>query len=337
MARLAATDVRLLIEGESGTGKSFLSGLVHERSRGQKGAFVVVDCTNLEKNLFESKLFGHMRGAFTGAVSNTVGLVEQADGGTLFLDEIGEMPVEIQAKLLYTIEEQRFRPVGARMEKTADFRVIAATNRDIDEMLDNGTLRRDLYFRIAGYRVRLPPLRERREDIVPLAELQVKRLNEKYKRRKVLRPGVWEILARYDWPGNVRELNAVIERGFHLSRGRRIAQEDLGLGTSLADGSMEDLTWDGVRRAHLLRVLKLCRANVTRAAKILEMNRTTLIYKLKQLGIDRSDFDPSIERVLEREAESISEDDEAADAPSLRLVADRESETAPNEGMDGAE
>lgn len=330
LVRLAATDVRLLFEGESGTGKSFLAGLVHRKGRGEKRPFIIVDCTNLEENLFESKLFGHTRGAFTGAVANTVGLVEQADGGTLFLDEIGELPLEIQAKLLYTIEEQRFRPVGARVEKRADFRVMAATNRDIDEMLANGTLRGDLYFRIAGYRVHLPPLRDRREDVVPLAELQLERLNEKYGRRKVLRPAVWEILTRYDWPGNVRELNASLERGFHLASGRRIAVEDLGLDSSGHGGQIEDLSWDAVRRDHLLRVLKLCRGNVTRAAKILAMNRTTLIYKLKQLGIERSDFDPSHQ-------ERIEQAEEAADAPSLRLVADRKSETAPEDGMDRAE
>ena len=336
--RLARTDVRLLIEGESGTGKSFLARLIHEESRGKDGAFIVVDCTNLEKNLFESKLFGHVRGAFTGAVSDATGLVEQANGGTLFLDEIGELPVEIQAKLLYTVEEQRFRPVGAKIEKSSDFRVIAATNRDIDEMLEEGTLRRDLYFRIGGYRVELPALRERREDIVPLVELQLKRLNAKYRRKKVLRPGVWELLAQYDWPGNVRELNAVLERGFHLAPGRRIGVEDLGL--SRVDDSTEDLSWDAVRREHLLRVLKLCRANVTRAAKMLGMNRTTLIYKLKQLEIDRADFDPSYEEKTsadESESKRSEDSDEAADAPSPRLVADRETEREPDEGTDGAE
>ncbi len=290
--RLGDTEVRILIEGESGTGKSFLARLQHEESPRREAPFVVVDCTNLEESLFESKLFGHVRGAFTGAVSDATGLVEQANRGTLFLDEVGEMPVEIQAKLLYTIEEQRFRPVGARAEKQAEFRVVAATNRDVDRMVREGTLRSDLFYRIAGLRVRLPALRERREDVVPLVERRLAELNRRYGRRKALRPGVWEALACHDWPGNVRELNAAVERGFHLAQGRRIALEDLGLDPSEAGQKPAELTWHAVRRDHLLRVLRLCQGNVSRAARLLGMNRTTLIYKLKLLDIERSDYDP---------------------------------------------
>ncbi|HET6617879.1 MAG TPA: sigma-54 factor interaction domain-containing protein, partial [Gemmatimonadota bacterium] len=183
LQRLSGSDVRILIEGESGTGKTFLARQLHADARRREAPFVVVDCTNLEENLFESKLFGHVRGAFTGAVGDAVGLVEQAHGGTLFLDEIGEMPVEIQAKLLYTIEEQRYRPVGGRAEKRADFRVISATNRDIDRMLVEGRLRSDLFYRVAGFRVRLPPLRERREGVMPLAELRLADLNQRFCRR----------------------------------------------------------------------------------------------------------------------------------------------------------
>jgi DNA-binding NtrC family response regulator len=291
LQRLTVSDVRILIEGESGTGKTFLARQLHADARRKEAPFVVVDCTNLEENLFESKLFGHVRGAFTGAVGDSVGLVEQAHGGTLFLDEIGEMPIEIQAKLLYTIEEQRYRPVGGRSEKRADFRVIAATNRDIDRMLADGALRRDLFYRIAGFRVHLPPLRERREDVMPLAELRLTALNERYGRAKTLRLDAWEALARHDWPGNVRELNAVLDRGFHLAAGRRIGVEELGLANAEAAGAV-DLTWHAVRRDHVLRVLGLCRGNVTRTARILGLNRTTLIYKLRLLGIERADFDP---------------------------------------------
>jgi DNA-binding NtrC family response regulator/tetratricopeptide (TPR) repeat protein len=291
LQRLTVSDVRILIEGESGTGKTFLARQLHADARRKGAPFVVVDCTNLEENLFESKLFGHVRGAFTGAVGDSVGLVEQAHGGTLFLDEIGEMPVEIQAKLLYTIEEQRYRPVGGRSEKRADFRVIAATNRDIDRMLADGALRRDLFYRLAGFRVHLPPLRDRREDVMPLSELHLAGLNERYGRSKTLRLDAWEALARHDWPGNVRELNAVLDRGFHLAAGRRIGVEELGL-ASAEEAGAADLSWHAVRRDHVLRVLGLCRGNVTRAARILGLNRTTLIYKLRLLGIEREDFDP---------------------------------------------
>ena len=202
------------------------------------------------------------------------------------------MPVEIQAKLLYTIEEQRYRPVGGRAEKRADFRVIAATNRDIDRMLVQGRLRSDLFYRVAGFRVRLPPLRERREDVMPLAELRLADLNERYARRRTLRLEAWEALARHDWPGNVRELNAVLDRGFHLATGRRIGVEELGLEVVGGPAGEVDLSWHAVRREHVLRVLGLCRGNVTRAARILGLNRTTLIYKLRLLGIERADFDP---------------------------------------------
>jgi DNA-binding NtrC family response regulator/tetratricopeptide (TPR) repeat protein len=295
LRKLINTDVRLLIEGESGTGKSFLARRLHEVSDVRLGPWVIVDCTNLEENLFESKLFGHLRGSFTGAVSDTVGLVEQANGGTLFLDEIGELPTEIQGKLLYVIEEQRYRPVGAKHERGSEFRLIAATNRDIDRMLEEGRLRRDLFFRLAGYRVHLPPLRDRREDIVPLAEHRLQQLNSRYGRRKVLRHSVWQAMIKYEWPGNVRELNTTLERGYHLSSGRRIALEDLGLGIGPDDRGLEDLSWYSVRRQHLLRVLRVCKGNVSRAAQLLGLNRTTLIYKLKLLDVSRKDFDPAFD------------------------------------------
>jgi len=318
LQRLTRSDVRILIEGESGTGKTFLARQLHADARRRETPFIVVDCTNLEENLFESKLFGHVRGAFTGAVGDSVGLVEQAHGGTLFLDEIGELPVEIQAKLLYTIEEQRYRPVGARSEKRSDFRVIAATNRDIDRMLSDGALRVDLFYRLAGFRVRLPPLRDRREDVVPLAELRLAALNTRYGRRKSLRLEAWEALARHDWPGNVRELNAVLDRGFHLAVGRRIGLDDLGLMAAAGSGAA-DLSWYAVRREHVLRVLGLCRGNVTRAARLLGLNRTTLIYKLKLLGIEREDFDPRYrveEGALAGEVRRVADGEEVSSSTS---------------------
>ncbi|HUP01311.1 MAG TPA: sigma 54-interacting transcriptional regulator [Gemmatimonadota bacterium] len=324
LQRLVDTEVRLLLEGESGTGKTFLARQIHEGGKRRNAPFVVVDCTNLEENLFESKLFGHLRGAFTGAVADSVGLVEQANTGTLFLDEIGELPLEIQAKLLYTIEERRYRPVGARTEKRSEFRVMAATNRDIDAMLADGTLRKDLFFRLAGYRVHLPPLRERREDIVPLVDHRLAVLNGRYRRRKFLRMEAWEAIARYEWPGNVRELNTTLERGFHLAGGRHIGLDDLGLGISPAGLDSDDLSWYGVRRTHLLRVLRLCRGNVTRAARMLGINRTTLIYKFKLLDIERSDFDPltptgvvaaSLRRVADRRDDLAEEERESLAAP----------------------
>jgi two-component system response regulator HydG len=177
-------------------------------------------------------------------------------------------------------------------------------------MLAEGGLRSDLFYRIAGFRVRLLALRERREDVMPLAELRLAHLNERYGRRKTLRLEGWEALARHDWPGNVRELNAVLDRGFHLSAGRRIGVEELGLAGGNGPAS-EDLSWHAVRREHVLRVLVLCRGNVTRAARILGLNRTTLIYKLHLLGIEREDFDPRLgpRRVAETEVVALSTGD----------------------------
>ncbi len=319
LKRLIDTEVRIMLEGESGTGKTFLARQLHDASRRRKSPFVVVDCTNLEENLFESKLFGHLRGAFTGAVSNRVGLVEEANKGTLFLDEFGELPPAIQAKLLYTIEEQRYRPVGSRVEKSAEFRVLAATNRDIDQMLETGRLREDLFFRLSGCRIKLPPLRERREDIAPLAEHQIMTLNKRYGRKKTLKAETWHAIARYRWPGNVRELNATLERGFHLAAGRRISVDDLGLGLSTTSLDAEDLSWYSVRRTHLLKVLRMCRGNVSRSAQLLGVNRTTLIYKLKLLDIERPDFDPAFQGQDRRES------------PTPQLVADQEGAEAVND------
>ena len=322
LRRLINTEVRIVLEGESGTGKTFLARQLHETSRRKKSPFVVVDCTNLEENLFESKLFGHRRGSFTGAVSDSVGLIEQANKGTLFLDEFGELPVEIQAKLLYTIEEQRYRPVGSRVEKKAEFRVLAATNRDIDQMLENGQLREDLFFRLSGFRVKLPPLRERREDIAPLAKHQINMLNDLYGRKKTLKAETWDAIAKYGWPGNVRELNSTLERGFHLAAGRRIGLDDLGLGLSTMSLDAEDLSWYSVRRAHLLKVLRMCRGNVTRSAELLGVNRTTLIYKLKLLDLERPDFDPAFQGQDQREG------------ATPRLVADQDQAKTITESVD---
>jgi two-component system response regulator HydG len=180
-------------------------------------------------------------------------------------------------------------------------------------MLVEGSLRSDLFYRLAGYRVRLPPLRERREDVMPLAELRIAALNERFGRRRTLRLDAWEALARHDWPGNVRELNAVLDRGFHLATGRRIGVEELGLSTAGGSESGLDLSWHAVRREHVLRVLGLCRGNVTRAARILGLNRTTLIYKLRLLGIERADFDP---RLRTREVLQVADGEGGPESPA---------------------
>jgi two-component system, NtrC family, response regulator len=213
MAQAAHSDSNLLITGETGTGKELFARTIHENSSRSSGKFVFVDCASLTETLVESTLFGHRKGAFTGAQDNRIGLIKLADGGTLFLDEIGEMPLSIQKSFLRVLQERTFRAVGDTQEQTSKFRLIAATNRDLDEMVEHHEFRRDLLFRITTMRLVLPPLRERREDIRALGSFKVSRVCEQYAMpAKAIDEDFWKTLESYDWPGNVRELFNIIER-----------------------------------------------------------------------------------------------------------------------------
>ena len=218
MAQAARSRSNVLITGGTGTGKELTARVIHDNS-GRTGDFVVVDCAALPENLVESTLFGHRKGSFTGAGSHKTGLVKLADKGTLFLDEIGELPMAMQKAFLRVLQEKRFRPVGAGSEETSDFRLIAATNRNLEEMVETGEFRSDLYFRLKTMTINLPPLRERPADIKPLAMHCVDRLCEQYGLpNKGFGEGFFEVLSTYDWPGNVRELFHVLERAFVASR-----------------------------------------------------------------------------------------------------------------------
>jgi two-component system NtrC family response regulator len=215
VAQAANSDINILITGETGTGKELFAWAIHENSpRADKSkSFVVVDCTALPKTLVESVLFGHVKGAYTGADEAKEGLIKQADGGTLFLDEVGELPLEIQKKFLRVLQEKHYRPVGSKQEEKSDFRLIAATNRDLDELVDKGSFREDLLFRLRAMTIPLPPLRERREDIKALALHQISMLCDRYRTdTKGFSPDFFDLLASYDWPGNVRELNQALEK-----------------------------------------------------------------------------------------------------------------------------
>ncbi|MBU4191731.1 MAG: sigma-54 dependent transcriptional regulator, partial [Proteobacteria bacterium] len=235
MAQAARSDTNVLITGETGTGKELFASTIHQNSRRHGGQFVVVDCAGLTETLVESTLFGHRKGAFTGAQADRIGLIKLADKGTLFLDEVGEMPLSIQKVFLRVLQERTFRPVGDTREQTSDFRLVAATNRDLDAMVEQGQFRADLLFRIKTMRIHLPPLSQRPEDIRALALFQVIRLCEHYgMEKKNFGSNFFTTLESYSWPGNVRELfnileRAVIEAGqertiyaMHLPRALRI-------------------------------------------------------------------------------------------------------------------
>lgn len=222
MAQAAQSDANVLIYGETGTGKELCARTVHDNSNRRSGQFVVVDCASLTESLVESTLFGHRKGAFTGANSDRVGLVKLADGGTLFLDEVGEMPLTIQKSFLRILQERRFRPVGDTREVTSDFRLVSATNRNLEEMAEKGEFRSDLLFRLKTISIHLPSLRERRDDIRPLAIYHITRLCERYDEPvKGFAPDFFTMLEAYEWPGNVRELFNVLERAFVAAHGEQ--------------------------------------------------------------------------------------------------------------------
>lgn len=235
LAQAARSDSNVLITGETGTGKELFASTIHANSRRRNGRFVVVDCAGMAESLVESTLFGHRKGAFTGAQTDRTGLVKLADGGTLFLDEVGELPLSMQKTFLRVLQEHTFRPVGDSREQTSDFRLVAATNRDLDEMVDNGTFRSDLLFRIKTMRIHLPPLADRPEDVRALTRFRVKGLCEQYgMEEKTFGSDFFTTLESYGWPGNVRELFNILERAvvaageektlysMHLSRSLRI-------------------------------------------------------------------------------------------------------------------
>jgi DNA-binding NtrC family response regulator len=283
--RVAPTDSSVLILGESGTGKELVARALHERSTRSGQAFVPIHCGALPREVLESELFGHEKGAFTGAVNVKPGLIELAEGGTLFLDEIGEMEPESQVKLLRVLESLSFFRVGGTRRRTVDMRLVAATNRDLREAIKANQFRQDLYYRINTITVSLPPLRERREDIRPLAEYFLEE-NATYGRKK-LAPATLQALQGYDWPGNVRELQHVIQRAAILCPGDHIQPDDLPaevrggrLATAPASGSLEDM-----ERQHIIATLKQVGGHRGKAAALLGIDPKTLYRKILTYGI----------------------------------------------------
>lgn len=229
-AKVARTNSTVLVTGESGTGKGVVARLIHQQSPRADGPFIPVNCGAIPENLVESEFFGHTKGAFTGADKVRKGLFQEADGGTIFLDEIGELPLSLQVKLLHVIEQKEVRAVGSEQSRPVDVRIIAATNRNLEEMAAQGKFREDLYFRLSVFHIHVPPLRERRQDLAALIKFLLQRNTRRMgsgAAQVTLDPGVEELLVNYDWPGNVRELENVIDRVLVMADGGRITFADL--------------------------------------------------------------------------------------------------------------
>ena len=287
--RVARVDSSVLITGESGSGKEALATFIHEESARAARPFVAINCAAVPEALIESELFGHVRGSFTGATQDRVGLFESANGGTLLLDEVGDLPLAVQVKLLRVLQEREFRRVGENRTRHVDVRLLAATHRDLAGEVAAGRFRQDLYYRLRVIEIRIPPLRERRDDILPIAR-QV--LAETALRMKLpvsgFTPAAADQLLRWGWPGNVRELQNVVERALVLARGTRVELEDLpdevrtatpGIGAPGIAPAARTLA--DVERAHILSVLESVDGNRTKAAAILDIGSATLFRKLK--------------------------------------------------------
>lgn len=296
ISKMARTDGTVLITGESGTGKGFIAKKIHEQSARTENPFLSVNCGAIPENLLESEFFGHLKGSFTGADRAKKGLFVEANGGTLFLDEIGELPLSLQVKLLHVLEEGAVRPVGSETSRRVDVRIIAATNRDINQMVSEGTFREDLYYRLNILHVHMPPLRERRDDIKPLIQYFIKQQSGRMDLQDTatLDPAVEEILANYSWPGNVRQLQNVVARTLILAEGNRITLSDLPpeitrfdaeeFGVSELD-SEEGTLRDQVRRFEVARIrhaINEAGGDRQTAAKHLGIGLSTLYRKLEE-------------------------------------------------------
>jgi DNA-binding NtrC family response regulator len=311
--KVAKSNTTVLIRGETGTGKELIAGAIHHNSLRTSRNFVKVNCAALQENLLESELFGHEKGAFTGADKQRIGRFEQSDGGTLFLDEIGDMSASTQAKILRVLQEHEFERLGGTRTLRVDVRLIAATNRDLPAMVQAGHFREDLYYRLNVVSIEMPPLRERKDDIVPLANTFIRKFSAELKKKiDGLETDAQKLLMRYNWPGNIRELENTIERAMLLAEGRAIAGGDLRLGeTPTAGGSGRDqasivkipptgIPLEDVERFALVEALKMSNWVQKDAAELLSISPRVMNYKIKTLGIEfprgrrAAPLDPSV-------------------------------------------
>ncbi|KAA0127793.1 sigma-54-dependent Fis family transcriptional regulator [Chryseobacterium sp. SN22] len=281
--KVALTDATVLLTGETGTGKEVFANALHEGSDRKKNSFVAINCSAFSKDILESELFGHKAGAFTGAIKDKKGLIEEANGGTLFLDEIGEMPVELQAKLLRVLETKEFIKMGETKVSRSDFRLIAATNRDLEEEIKHGHFREDLYFRLNIFEIRLPALRERKEDLKALTKNFVDIFAQKLHLADVkVSPEYYKTLEKNDWKGNIRELRNTVERSLILMSGNILDIESLPLYSEKMTAEKDSLSIRSLEKEHIHKVLEYTKGNKAEAARLLEIGIATLYRKLEE-------------------------------------------------------
>lgn len=293
VAMVSASDTTVLVRGESGTGKELIARAIHANSGRRYMPIVVVNCGALSEGVLESELFGHEKGAFTGAQYRRKGKFEMADGGTLFLDEIGDIGLKTQVDLLRVLEEKKIFRVGGNVEIPVNFRLIAATNKNLETRISEEKFREDLYYRINVFSITIPPLRERREDIPLLADHFLKKFARGMNRPLMkLSSEAEEVLTNYEWPGNVRELQNAIERAVLVCQSAKIMAEDLPLKMNHANGNAAGRSLAEIERLHIKRTLEETGWNIYRAARLLEIDRVTLYNRIKKYGFKRETIDP---------------------------------------------
>ena len=288
--RVSKTDSTVLLTGETGTGKEVFAQAIHENSNRVGKSFVALNCSTFSKEILESELFGHKQGAFTGALKDKKGFIEEANGGTLFLDEIGEMPIELQAKLLRVLETSEYIQIGDTTPKKSNFRLIAATNRDLKTESEEHHFRSDLYFRLNIFEIKIPPLRERIKDIAPLAHSFVSQFSVKTNKKIVsIDAEFLHKLETYHWPGNVRELKNVIERSVILVNGEILTQEllpyEIQHQTEKVNRTLSAFSMESVEKLHIQKVLNYTKGNKAETARLLEIGIATLYRKLDEYNI----------------------------------------------------
>ncbi len=295
IGKIAKTETAILITGESGTGKELIAKTIHQNSNRKNELFITLNTSTLPENLLESELFGYKKGSFTDAKEDREGIFIQSDKGTIFLDEIGDMPINLQPKLLRVLEEKKVRPIGSGKEITVDVRIISATNQDIEKLMKDGKFREDLFYRLNVIKIEIPPLRERGNDILNLSQYFINQFSHKFNKEvKGLLSKTAEKLLYYNWPGNVRELRNTIERAVALTKFDNLTLEDLP--ENIKDYKSQNklnhihneefITLDELEKRHITDVLKSCKNNYSKVSRILGIDRTTLYRKIKQYKLE---------------------------------------------------